>query len=350
MNMKMLLNKIVLPILLALFVSSIFIVIHAYQTPLTTAKEIALYTYTTRGIFDYNVTLKPSTLYETNTLVNPSKVFLRLIDIIALNITYVFISQPQASNITSMLEVEFTLNHPQVWTREIYFTRIESQDDVITYTTELDMGNLLSLASNISKEVDIPTSKYIIEINCKGKTKFTLMNQTKTINYPFSLQISIDLSGKVIEFSTRDFTDTYVQKNTITEEQKIALGSVSITAESFRQISLAFLSTTSIATASYIGMSVYHRVRGPRESEILRKIRKYKSLIVKATDINDASPSTVVKVEDLDELVKISEELFKPIIYIKTNNKHLFYLFDEDAKYIYELEISNQDGNKNNQT
>ncbi|MEM0044797.1 MAG: DUF5305 family protein, partial [Desulfurococcaceae archaeon] len=65
---------------------------------------------------------------------------------------------------------------------------------------------------------------------------------------------------------------------------------------------------------------------------------KYKSLIVETSEISGDVSGKVVKVKSLDELAKISESVVKPIMYLKTDNKHSFYVFDEDVIYIYEHE------------
>lgn len=324
------------PALVILLVSTLFITLYAHQIPQTRKLEKTLYLYTTRGVFDYNVTLTPGTLYEVSVLENPTRVFLKLVDKVVLNVTYVLSSQPQATNISNTLEVEVLLSHPQVWSKRINFDRVESRGSSASYSIVLDIPTMLSLAKNISSEVDVPASKYSITVNCNSKTKFMVLNQTASTIFPFSLQINIDLIGKVIEFSTREFTNTNVQKTAVTEEALVNLGSMTITVGRLRQISLASLAATSMGTASYAGLYIYRKIKKPKRDKVLEGIQRYRSLIVEAADALDSNPSFIIKVKSFNELVKTSRELFKPIIHVKSGKKHLLYVLDENTKYVFE--------------
>ncbi|MEM0246682.1 MAG: DUF5305 family protein [Desulfurococcaceae archaeon] len=330
-------NKILIGVVLFILVSSIFMVVYAYQLPLEKVHESTLYEYTSKGVFDYIVTLYPSILYEDSTLTNPDKVFLKLVDKVAVSIAYVFDSKPPATEISNTLDVEVLLSHPQVWSRKMSSATIGSRENVVKYVVELDIPLILSLAKNISQAVDLPSSKYTIIINCVAKTTFTLAGVTRTTNFPFSLQMNLDLVGKTIEFSQREFSNTNAQKSTEARETAVHVGFISISTRLLRQVSIVFLVATSAFTATLAGISVAHLYK-VRKSSTLRSARKYKSLIVETSEISGDVSGKVVKVKSLDELAKISESVVKPIMYLKTDNKHSFYVLDEDVIYIYEHE------------
>ena len=45
-----------------------------------------------------------------------------------------------------------------------------------------------------------------------------------------------------------------------------------------------------------------------------------------------------IEVKSLEDLIKISEELGKPVIYYNDGTKHNFYILDESVQYQYILE------------
>lgn len=330
-------NRISIGVVLFALLSSIFMVMYAYQLPLEKVQERTLYEYTNKGVFDYTVMLYPNILYENSSLTNPNKVFLKLVDKITVNIAHVFSSNPPATEINNTLNVEVLLGHPQVWSVKMSSATIGSQENVVRYMVELDIPLILSLAKNISQAVELPSSKYIIIINCVAKTTFTLAGVTKAINFPFSLQMNLDLVGKVVEFSQREFISTNIQKSNEVRETTLDVGFTSISIRQFRQVSLVLLVVTSIFAVTLAGMNVV-RIHKTRKSSTLKSTRKYKSLIVETSEISGEEPGKVVKVKSLDELAKISETLVKPIMYLKMSNKHLFYVLDEDITYVYEYE------------
>lgn len=330
-------NKVIIGMFLFALVSSVFMVAYAYQLPLEKIQENTLYEYTSRGVFDYIVVLYPNILYEGNTLTNPDKVFLKLVDKITVNVVYTFSSRPSTTYINNTLDVEVLLSHPQVWSRRINYTSILSRENLVKHVVELDIPLIFSLAKNISQTVDLPSSRYTITINCVAKTVFTTVNVTKAVNFPFSLQINLDFVGKVIEFSQREFSDTSIQKSAEVHETTIRVGSINVSTRSLRQISLILLAVTLTFTATLTGVNAIHFYKVSKSSA-LRSLRKYKSLIVETNEITGNTPGKVIRVKNLDELAKISESIVKPIIYLKTGGKHLFYVLDEDVAYMYEHE------------
>ncbi|MEM4717453.1 MAG: DUF5305 family protein [Desulfurococcaceae archaeon] len=332
-------NKVVIWILLFALISSIFLTIYAYQLPLERREVKVLYEYTTRGIFDYSVKLNPNILYESDLLLNPNKVFLKPTDKVIINVIYVFNSTSSATFINNTLYLEVVLSHPQVWSKILNSSIAHTRNNVIKYTFELDVPTLINLARNISQSVDISSSKYVLSVNCVANTIFEVYNTTKTTSFPFSLQMSIDLIGKTIEFSNREFNNTYVSKTYDISEYTVRVGSFNLGTSTLRQVASILLTIISILTVIPIGINVTHYYKARRGTTTRSKIsRKYKSLIIEASDISSIPSSMIVRVRGIEELAKISENIVKPIVHLKTGDKHVYYVFDEDVTFTYERE------------
>ncbi|MEM4809224.1 MAG: DUF5305 family protein [Desulfurococcaceae archaeon] len=332
---KILHSKIAIGVIVFLFITSLFTTIYAYQQPVEITQERVLYTYTTRGVFNYIVILYPNTVYDTSTLLNPGKVFLKLVDKVIVNTTYMFNSMPQASSINNTLEIRVILSHLQVWSKVLNSTTVRTSENIAQYVIELDIPWLISLARNISSQIEISSTRYIIVIDCNAKTDFEVMGISQSVNFPYSLQITIDLSGKIMEFSQREISTTSVKKNTVISETTLPLGFVNISTRLFQYISIISTCVISVAMVIFTGVNIMYTYR-KKPGNISRITRRYRSVIVEACEILNKTGNNVVKVQDFQQLVKVSETLAKPVIHVKTSDKHVFYVLDEEVTYLYE--------------
>lgn len=334
------LRKAVPAILVLLVAFSLFTYLHAYQQPIEIREEVPLYSYTARGYFKYGVVLKPNILYDDTVLYNPERVFLRLIDSVMLEAVYSLSVLPEPADVLINLEVEVVLSHPQVWSRRINYTGLQTKSLTVSYTSELELSDILSLAGNISKDLDIPATRYTVEIKCYARSRFTVENVTRPLNHVFSLQMTIDLYGKIVEFSTKNIHESDVYTTTVSRENIASYGFISMPVSSMRKLSSSLLALSLLATAVYTGVILHRRRKSSFLNDVAKIERKYRSRLIKATDLRDTSSTVVVKVNDISELVRISDELIKPIIHVETPEGHLFIVIEDNVKYVYEIPIS----------
>lgn len=341
-HLKMRAGKAV-PISLSLLVFlSAFAYFQAHQIELEIEEDIPLYTYTARGQVNYEVVLKPNILYEETVLYNPQRVFMRLADTILLQIDYLISTSPEPTSVATNLEIEVTLSHPQVWSRRVNYTRMQSYSSSVSHLIELEIANILALAGNITKELDIPASKYVVEVRCYARSRFSVENMTRTLNHAFSWQMTIDLLGKVIEFSAKNILESDTHKTIVVRENNVTLGFITTTVSTMRKASTSLLLLSSVLAITYIGISVLKRSEGSTIPSIEKIKKKYGSHMINCTSIHDTVTTIVVRVRDITELVRVSEDLFKPIIHIETPEKHLFLVIDENVKYVFEIPASRE--------
>lgn len=334
MNIKLASTRIVLPVLLFLFVSSLFMTVYSYQTPLELRYERPLYTYELKGVFNYNVTLYDNILYESNTLRNPDKVFLKLVDKLSVETTYFFNSKPTARIQDSSLIVEVYLTQQQAWSKNISRGVVQSQYNTLSYTLELDIPRLVAYARNISQSIELTGFRYMLIINCTATTTFTILNNTQRIVFPYSLQIVIDLTSRTMEFSRRESYQSGVQREFIVTENRINLGFIELPVGYWRRISiltsisngLLFLLLTSLSRLKH---------KKPSPSRFSRTLNKYRSLIVDIDDNLEQSQLNVVRVKSLEDLVKVSQVLMKPILHVERSGSHVFTIADGDILFVY---------------
>lgn len=328
--------------LLLLVVLSAFAYLQAHQTPLEIVEELQIYTYTARGQVNYEVELKPNILYEETILYNPQRVFIRLADTILIKVEYLVNINPEPSSFVTNLDIEVILSHPQVWTRRVNYTRLQSYSPSISHLIELELAHILGLAGNITKELDIPASKYVVEVRCYARSRFVVENVTRTLNHAFSWQMTIDLLGKIVDFSVKNIQESDIYRTTIARENNVTLGFIAITASMMRKMSTSLLLLSSVLSIGYVGVSTFRRLRNPTTVDVEKIKKKYGSYMIKGTSIYDATSTIVVRVKDLSELFRVSEELLKPVVYVETPEKHLFLVIDENVKYVFEIPVNRE--------
>ena len=99
---------------------------------------------------------------------------------------------------------------------------------------------------------------------------------------------------------------------------------------------------TGIFIASLVTLLIYFRRFRPEklpsvEDELLRIRRKYKDTIVDVEELPQrATGDTVAVVTSLDELVKIADSLFKPVLHEAQSEGHTYCVIDGAIRYTYD--------------
>lgn len=337
MLIKLFYNRFILAISLFFLVSSLFAIVYTHQLPSARTREKILFLYSVKGSFHYNVSLFENDLYEVNMIRDPDRLFLKLVDKVNVETTYSFNTEPPAQIIDNSLSVEIYISQPQVWSKKISSTLIQSKDETIEYNTTLDMPKLVSIAKNISQGLDLVGSRYTIFVNCTASTRFNDQGSTHRIVFPYSSQINIDLISKTVEFLRKDTYNNSTQKEFETQDVKIEIGSLELGVNTLRYVSVITFAISALPLLVYIGLNTYNSIKKTKKS-IEHKIKKFRALIIDAEAIPEGSLGKIIKLERLEDLVKISQSIIKPIIHVSKENRHIFCLVDEDLVYMYEHE------------
>ena len=70
-------------------------------------------------------------------------------------------------------------------------------------------------------------------------------------------------------------------------------------------------------------------------------MKKYNEWIVEENQKPKSKNMDIIKTKTIDDLIKTSEELGKPVIYYKSkDNKHNFYVIDEKTRYEHIIELT----------
>ena len=164
--------------------------ITAGAAPAKVVKQTTLLGYTQQGVFNYAVTMKPSSLYGTAPAAPPapSQYPAALVDTVDFTFKYTSTDSSAASG-----RAEAVLGNQGVWQKTIQLGAvIESRELTMNFT--LNPGQMEKMYNNIEKQLNITSSPHIVTINAYADTASTHFVQSLSLKIDKSL-VTIDNSN-----------------------------------------------------------------------------------------------------------------------------------------------------------
>ena len=307
-----------------------------YQQPGTLEDRVVSQRYTHTGTFDYLATLEDNTVYGVTTL-RPGQgiLFKRLID--GLNVTFSYTFQASESiTIDGSYSVQAQLQ-TSYWTK--YYTlantttfTASSNQQAFTVTFPVDIIMYETILQTINQETGVNAGSATLVI--QPSVRMHTQTSDGTIYDTFPCTLSIPLNQNTIDIS-ENLTQTQrgVQYQTIEVENTDASSSQT---------------NWSAATIVLLGAAVAFPLivnkgdtSDDSQNQTLKKImKKYGEFIVSVNHQPDTTGMTTLNIQSIKDLMKVSEELGKPIIYYTpaTKKEHTFYVADASVIYYYTLE------------
>jgi hypothetical protein len=326
-------------LLLALFIIlsliAVATVYAVHQAPYRQNETTTLCTYTSTATYDYTATIEPSTIYQNKTILKPNEgiLYTKLTKEINPTLTYAFNTSVPATTITINYEITQTLK-TTAWEHQITQTptTTTSQKQIQITLPTVSKAELDTMKDQIDAEAGSTTSQYY-SVDVTPTFTITADVQGGTIHHTFqpTLTISFERAEEGDIITIEDLQQTETEQ--LTENQAV-----------WRQDLLNqryasyVLSATSFA--GLIFSLFYYKKQHPAspKPEIEKLIQTHKDLIVETsenTELHVLQP-TIITVTTLKELAKTAEILAKPILHTTKNQKHIFYIIDNNTKYQYE--------------
>lgn len=347
-------RKKLINILLIFFITftiiSILVTYHTHSIPLEQKRVTLLYTYTNHGEYSYIANLKPNTIYENKTTLEPGEgpVYRRITNTIGVNFTYTF-GGSLPTNLTIQYNLTEYVEIPK-WTKTIYelpqkTITANGTETTLTITSMplINVTSVYDLVREVQDETGLSVAAYSviikIEMQIQAETNEHIINESFTPTLTMTFEVSRE-EGDIISISGLDHT----KSDQITETETIYYSWV----KSYRYVSYGLLIIAfSCLTAT---TWTYMRARPPKplkpEKLLEDLIEPYKEIIAEATQEPSVEKpqqrlGTMIVVETLDDLLKIAEMLSKPILhtYIPPEN-HTFWVLDETTRYEFRTTLS----------
>ena len=304
--------------------------------PTTTEKNIPLCNYNHQGEFNYMVYLKNNTVYET-TVLHPGQatIFKKITDHINASFSYRFDIDCSAT-IQGSYKLVFQLQ-TDIWSKEytiIQKTKFDTNNFNINF--QINTTHYENIIKTINEETGVPAQNPTLNITCE--ITITAQTNQENIYETFTPKLSIPVGGNTIEING-DLTQTKtgavqttIQIQTANENQGSSRSL--ITAVAFFLPIIPFMVFTK---NDYTTLT-------ETEKQINKIKKKYREWLVEI----DNPPKMQLGIENvttksLEDLIKTSEELGKPLLYYSspTDKTHTFYVLDDTIHYQYVFEDGN---------
>ncbi|MEM4514222.1 MAG: DUF5305 family protein [Ignisphaera sp.] len=316
---------------IALIILSIstFLVVFTYIREPYTTLEKTLYSYTKDSRFLIRFILKPNQVYDSPMLSAEDNIpiYLNLVNSIVLDYRYLINNLKTSGN----LHVVVFLQHPDGWSKKYLENRINFSD-IALHKVELSIHDIIDYMENICKQIGVKLSVFNISITSYVMSKVYLGSN----EYPDSLTHTVTLILDLIR-NRVSVAGPLTQSLVVEEKTKLYIAQTlfGLSIENLRITSAFLLAIGGIL----IGVSAFVWFRFPDKDPVKEFESKYQSIIVSASRIPSLSGKNVIYLTKLEEIIKISRLLEKPIIkYIERDNNQnriLYTVLDKESVYFF---------------
>jgi len=332
----------VISILIILIAILSFLLYREVKYPGFQEQKNTLYSYNNKGTINYTVFLKPNILYDTDSLDEGQLYLTEFIDYIKTTLNYEF-SGERETDIEGDYGVAakvqgFTRDGEEVkniWEKNYILVPQKSfsiKDKTISIKEEIEIK--LDEYNTFAKEI-IEVSK----INCQTNLSIIMNVNFKgnTDKGPIEEVIS---PAMVIQLNTSMFQisgNTNIEKpGTIEETTQVQLP-VNKSQVIFYGVIIGILSVTLILL---IFFTVSTAVTDPLEKKLKRIFKKHGDRLVALNSEMAATSEKCSEVYSMEDLVRIADEIGKPIMYrYSPNYKDISKLYVSDETQVYSLDI-----------
>lgn len=339
----------ILSILLALFFA--FLIMREFMAERHKEEIVPAYTYDNQGSVQYNVFLKPNTLYSQRNLNEGNIYITELVDHIEVTFEYNFIGERPADisgnyEIVAMIEgyMNTAKEEPEISQSEVSSKTIWKKDFAITPETNFQTSED---HYSVTKRITLDYNEY----NAMSKEIISLTKLSIPTRLVALMNIHIQVKtdeGNIEENHTQSIIVPFGANSFEIKKNGIGEKSGKLTESKIVQIPVnrksIYIYGSSILLAIVAFFFITFLTRGqPTDEHVLelnKIFKKYDSRLVAVRTILTGNCEKNIKVRTMDDLVKLADEVGKPIIYPYSENpKEIcqFYVFSDSWFYEYNL-------------
>ena len=286
--------------------------------------------YTQTANYTYAALVKPSAIYENRTKISTGEpLYVKLVDQLNITLEYKVTSNPLGNFTDTKLEYEISGvltggDWIKTYPRASKTWTVTSFTD--TYTLEIE--DIQEIVEMIGEETGSRVYGYTYEI----RPEITLETSAagKPIQENFTPTLTIKFEGAKITLEglsdRKDGSITHIEREMATW----SLLGWNLTVFSMRVTSMI----ASICLTALLAVSLYFRFQEKTTKPFLERLYGYGMLeVIKDSEL-PKQMGRKIKVSSLEDLAKVSEETFKPIIH----HGDTFYVLDGDLSYEFTIE------------
>ena len=306
------------------------------EGPKTIEKSVPKLYYSHNAKFNYIAHLKNNTVYNFNTIMpGQATIFKKITDYFNISFSYDF-KCPESTSIAGTYKLIAEIHtEDDLWSRSYTITPSTTfKTNEFNTNFNLNLSTYENIVSAINTEIGITATNPTLTIKCE----ININSQTPEggIYETFSPSITLPLTGNIIEID-----DSLSQTKTGSLKETV---NVKIPEEDVSEERNGSLLLAGIFFLPIIPVYVFTENDNIKLSDLQRQMKKikkkYGEWIVEVNKLPRRPDGTeLVYMKSMDDLIKISEELGKPVVNYKseTEESYAFVIFDEKMHYVYIL-------------
>jgi hypothetical protein len=305
----------------------------------------------TTGQFGYQVQLGENTLYGPITITSPALpaspgdalgpediIFFNIIDSMKMTFSYRLLTSSPVSKANTEVKIEAIAANPDKWSKTFVLIPPTLGKEEFAISFPLDVDQFVAVFDAIQEETDLFASSRDLTLVATVHT--VAQTEQGQIDEIFTHSIKTDLRGGVMAWTNNDTGVSLGSIDTaelITQPARLWIFSVLGVRIFSASIALVMLAVLGFYLWTYL------RLRQDRAALVAERAKeisqKYKSLMVEVNDLPEMKAGeTIVPLESLGDLIKVSQGLLKPVHHWYESNKHIYWVYDDSRRYAYHLE------------
>jgi len=302
--------------------------------------------YEGKGRFDYEVYLKPNKLYETDVLrseaspvveppVSPQTLgpgllyFPRIISNIKASFSYQFLCDRPISEQSQEVEVTAIIENPEKWSRSLVVVPETNKVGSFTISFPINIQYFETVIDAIEQETGVRESSYNIMI--KADVHTVARTDLGTISEVYTQTLGVNLGGNTLTFGKE-----------LSSSKSGSIGGTAIPGASGSRAPWIIGLVIALLALGYFGWCQTQLGLAPvsaGEAEAARARKKYRQMMVDVEELPGVKPTeTVIPLNSLDDLVRVADDLVKPILHQAEAGRHTYCVIDSGVRYLYVIE------------
>lgn len=320
--------------------------------------------YTQTGAFDYIVRFKSDSPFGALTLKPPSPtvtpdppppaparlsaktlgpqdtVSMRLFDNAEITFAYRFLADGPVSQVAEEVRIDAVLENPGVWSKSVPLVPGTTRQGPFSVSFRLTADNLTSfndIFRAIEKEIggSVPRN-----IAIKAIVHTVAQTELGAIDETFVQTLTMEPGTDTLKWKEKldSSRPGAIEAKHLVSNPRTFLG---MTVSQLKSVSGSFAGVFLILLVSLIIVNVRHK---PDEAQMTLLLRKRKDAFVDVQQLPETnSGDAIVHASSLDELVKASDSLLKPVLHKAGPDGHAFCIIDGATRYQYFLTLEGRE-------
>ena len=319
-------------------------------------------TYEQSGAFDYSVRLKWDSPFGAITLRPPAPpppdlpppplplssktlgvgdtMFTKLIEGMDITFSYSFESDEPVYQIDEEVEINAVLESPGAWSKTFALVPRTNKTGAFSVTFPLDPDDF-SYFSDVYKVIEKETGVIVPrKVTIKADVRTIAQTDSGLIDEEFSQAVSttlgedvLDWQGKLVDSKPGTIERIRMAPN---PERIVGLSVGAVRIVSALVTSIIFLLFLYLLELLYLNFWLQPAILSPSDEEALRARKKHKDVIADVKELPESGiTDTVIKLDSLDGLIKVADNLLKPVLHKSEGDKHIYFVIDGSIMYEY---------------